>query len=754
MYSFDVFDTLITRKTAIPQGIFAMMQRELEQNWEYRNIPSSFRTNFYRLRIEAEKSARYSYQDGQTDDVTLRQIYSVLAMRGELDEKQAEKLMDLECEIEYRESLSVKKNLAWIKELLQKGEKIILISDMYLPGEQIQRMLEKADPVLTTLPLFLSNEYGEGKYTGRLYQRIKKELHLKEEMWIHIGDNQRVDGTAAEKLGIRTQRSWFPDLLPIEQELLKTGGNNVWLSRMIGCSRQARLEMGEKAADKDAVMAGTSAGGILLFSYVNWILNSCCTKNINRLYFIARDGYVLKQIADDVIRRKGMDLKTYYIYGSRRAWRMPSFSERNHDIRKLIDWSHGNRIKCIRDIAEIFQIQTEELREFLTVSIPDDMQEISRHTMETIWKDLQSNDAFITYLIRYHASKRDMVKQYLRQEIDFSDNRFAFVDVSGSGYTQSCLADIIRDFYENPIQTFFFKIDKVNVADYGTNYCFFPIKMNNGVILEMFCRAPEEQTIGYRMRNGKVVPVFMENEKEKLAIIEHGFQDYMAGVRAFVNQVCDNRGYELTEDMEQIHKILTYIAETRDEVFLRFLGDMPNSVTGREKRVITFAPVLTKEQMKEIFWEGRKEAYPNTCLEYSLLRCSREELECIEYYRNRPAPVSMTRDFPFELCCGRIILYGAGKMGQELYQRMQNMKNIIVVQWMDQNAGNDRMDVPVIGTDKLMEESFEKLIIAVWNRTTAKEIQKGLLERGVPAERIYWFHPAKRWMRDRLEEEN
>ena len=31
LYSFDIYDTLITRKTATPEGIFALMQKQLEE---------------------------------------------------------------------------------------------------------------------------------------------------------------------------------------------------------------------------------------------------------------------------------------------------------------------------------------------------------------------------------------------------------------------------------------------------------------------------------------------------------------------------------------------------------------------------------------------------------------------------------------------------------------------------------------------------------------------------------------------------
>lgn len=755
MHSFDVFDTLITRRTATPQGIFAIIQKELEQDKEYRSISFCFRTNFCRLRVEAEKLARYTYQNGEIDDVTLRQIYDVFAVRGELNENQIRQMMELECRVEYQESLPIKKNIARLKNLLLNGENIILISDMYLPREQIQKMLEKADPVLKTLPLFLSSECKEGKYTGKLYLRAKKELYLKESKWIHIGDNVRVDGMAAERLGIGTQISWFPELLPIEQELLRKAADNIWINRMIGCSRQSRLLLGETKAKNDAVIVGTSAGGILLFSYVSWILRNCREKKINRLYFIARDGYVLKKIADNIIRYSDLKIKTHYVYGSRRAWRMPSFSARNHDIQKLIDWSHGGSIKCINDIADVFQIPVEKLRQFLTIVISDTMQEISRYTMQKIWKDLQTNRNFVEYLIEYHAAKREMIKQYLKQEIDFSDNQFAFVDVSGSGYTQGCLADIIQDFYEKPIHTFFFKLEKLNITDNCINYCFFPTRIKNGVIIEMFCRAPEEQTVGYQRQGKKVVPVFRENEEEKQAIINHGFEDYMDGIEAFVRQACENQLEYLVEDMEQIYRMLTYVTEMPDPVFMRFLGDMPNSMTGREKKVIAFAPMLTDAEIKKIYLEKKLEEYPNSCLEYSLLRCTAKQLNRIKYYQNLPAPVLLTRDFPYELCCGRIVLYGAGKMGRELYGKMQEIRNITVVQWIDKNAKEYRSNqYPVSGIEELKKEFFEKLVIAVRNKSIARDIKNELREKGILAEKIFWFNPFREWERDFLEEED
>src|SRR5699024_7124070 len=43
------------------------------------------------------------------------------------------------------------------------------------------------------------------------------------------------------------------------------------------------------------------------------------------LYFISRDGYFLKKIADVLINKLKLPLNTKYIYGSRKAWRVASF---------------------------------------------------------------------------------------------------------------------------------------------------------------------------------------------------------------------------------------------------------------------------------------------------------------------------------------------------------------------------------------------------------------------------------------------
>ncbi len=65
LYSFDVFDTLITRRVGVPRGIFALMQEEIKDKL---SLPK----DFYTIRCESERLAR---EIGDCREITFDDIY-------------------------------------------------------------------------------------------------------------------------------------------------------------------------------------------------------------------------------------------------------------------------------------------------------------------------------------------------------------------------------------------------------------------------------------------------------------------------------------------------------------------------------------------------------------------------------------------------------------------------------------------------------------------------------------------------------
>lgn len=76
---------------------------------------------------------------------------------------------------------------------------------------------------------------------------------------------------------------------------------------------------------------GYRAFGPILFSFCKWLKKECSTNNIDKIYFLARDGYILKKAFN--IIDKEHEFKTFYFYASRRSIIVPSL----HKIKKPIE---------------------------------------------------------------------------------------------------------------------------------------------------------------------------------------------------------------------------------------------------------------------------------------------------------------------------------------------------------------------------------------------------------------------------------
>ena len=75
IYSFDIFDTLITRNIQTPQAIFKVMQEQL-CDWIW--LDDIVKQHFAQLRIEAEQEARIHAKAQNREEVSIYEIYEFL----------------------------------------------------------------------------------------------------------------------------------------------------------------------------------------------------------------------------------------------------------------------------------------------------------------------------------------------------------------------------------------------------------------------------------------------------------------------------------------------------------------------------------------------------------------------------------------------------------------------------------------------------------------------------------------------------
>jgi len=755
MYSFDVFDTLITRTSATPKGIFALMQDKLLKDKRYDTIPEYIKKNFFELRVHSEELARVHYTNRRCEDITLEQIYSALSMTGCLSDEEINLLMRLEKDTEYENIIGIPENIEKVKKLVRGGEHVILISDMYLDSNTIRNMLIKVDKVFEHIPLYVSCEYNATKGNGTLYQKIKNMETYDNKKWIHCGDDIYADVKAAERCKITTEHYKYENLLPCEKAALENKEDDSFIQLMIGTARNARLF--NKATGKTAI--GISIGGPIIFPYVWWVISESLKKGIKRLYFIARDGYILKKVADIIIERFNYDIDTYYIYGSRKAWRMPSFSIENNDIFEIISWSHPHLINNIELLAEVFKISPHEMAKF----VPDNYKNrnFTLYELHSLANELNNNKEFKDYLINHYKEERQRVVEYLKQEINTDDDNFAFVELSGSGYTQECLANIMSDFYCNPIKTFYFKVDRLHKNEKCIFFDFMPSFLYINYIIEVLYRAPYGHTVGYIKEKDEIKPKIIDDEGSIL--LNYGINDYINGIEKFTKEYIETicRSDIDPASLKLILRYMEYITRTPDREILDFVSDMPFSDSGREKKVSKFAPKLTRKDIFNIFLlrlnEPVNKYYFGSNLDYSVLRCNDKDKRLIDFCKrhNRKLLGRIARfikrknndimhDYPLHMLKGDIVLYGAGKYGHAFYKKLKKQKDCKIVQWVD--AAYKEMGRKISSIDDIGKVNYDFILITVKNKNVATEIKNMLIERGIPSEKIIWFDLYIQWL--------
>ena len=708
--------------------------------------------------------ARYHNASKGIEEITIKEIYDALAMAGNLTDEQVEQLIYLEYDVELKNVLPIRKNIALLKEKLAEGERVILISDMYLPENVIRNILESVDNSFSDLTIYVSSEFMVRKTSGNIYRKIKEIENVEYSQWTHYGDDIQQDIEKAEELGIRGVYLKRQELTCYEKFFMDTLSDNLKFQLIAGHAKYVRMNSGGDVPYD----IGASICGPIIYEYANWVINESLRKGIKRLYFIARDGYLVKIAADKIINVQRLGIETKYIYGSRKAWRMCSLTLEKFNFVQMLRWSYIQKSHTLKDFADILELDCEEVFSFLPYSCRRRSAELSQQALYKIASDWEADWEFRRFYVEKQAEKRRRVSRYLLQELDISDDAFAFVDVSGGGLTQGCLKNIMADFYEKPIRTFFFKLDRVNLCKECDYYVFFPSAIKNNLVIEMVCRAPHGQTVDYAIEGDKWVPVLDKFEEQQVK--NHGFDRLQKGLADYIDSflLLENATSNLLSIVSVIKKYLIYVAETPDREVLEYFSACPNNENGRETEITEYAPKLSREDILNIFvrrmpWEPLGNYYRGTDLSYSILRCSEEEKEFIDKCKREynagwakheriekiRREESMIRKYgyaayyPCELLEKDIILYGAGKLGIGLHDKIVDLGINTIVKWVDKKASKISSARNVELPETINDVVYDQIVIAVVDGNVASQIKEELIKMGIAEKKIFWIQVSQ-----------
>ena len=90
----------------------------------------------------------------------------------------------------------------------------------------------------------------------------------------------------------------------------------------------------------------------------------------------------------------------------------------------------------------------------------------------------------------------------------------------------------------------------------------------------------------------------------------------------------------------------------------------------------------------------------------------------------------------------KVVIYGAGTVGQDYYSQLCQYQECKVIAWVDKNAFKYQNDYADISEpDNLGKLDYDILIIAVKDYQLAKQIEKELIKQGISESKITWSMP-------------
>lgn len=326
--SLDVFDTVLMRKFLEPAGVFRLVERRAGLGEDF----------------SSERKAAEKYCSRNVSRYfTLDMIYEVLREKyGWSDEKRdALKRTELAAEKGVVTPRVVMADFA--RQISRGTKKVIFTSDMYLPKEVIAGFLEDAG--CGGIPLYVSSDCEKNKYDGSMYESLK-EAYPGEKI-LHVGDSIATDVNAARDHGVESIYTMSA------RDMLEASG----LSDRVGfchsteendlvfglfAARYANdpfsLSVGKGARIIDDIYdVGYLFFGPLVLYYMAWLAERVVSLRLDRVLFLARDGFSWKTIYDELSAGVLPYLpESVYFYASRQALSMAAI-ESDEDIIFIVD---------------------------------------------------------------------------------------------------------------------------------------------------------------------------------------------------------------------------------------------------------------------------------------------------------------------------------------------------------------------------------------------------------------------------------
>jgi HAD superfamily hydrolase (TIGR01549 family) len=318
LIAFDIFDTLLCRPLLDPETVKTLVS--LKAGGEAGRL-------YQEYRAMAESQARQK----KGSDVGLDEIYFELGKVTRLSAEVLTELKQIEEDVEASSLQPRQEAVELYRQALATGKPVVLVSDMFLPRDLIEKSLQRAG-IDHCDKFFLSNEIGLRKENGDLYRHVLAHYEIEPAELLMVGDNERSDIQVPCDMGA----SFIHLLRPVELARGLPRFFNIISEHERRSDIDAELTLGlvlrknfspvfYPEFEPDSIVKvtpynwGYSLVGPLLVSFVDWLLRTSRADGIRKLYFLSREGKIIQQAYDSWCEGIEDHPNSEYLIASRRA---------------------------------------------------------------------------------------------------------------------------------------------------------------------------------------------------------------------------------------------------------------------------------------------------------------------------------------------------------------------------------------------------------------------------------------------------
>lgn len=533
--SFDLFDTLIMRQVLLPADVFELVDDRLRQH-------GIVIEDFSAKRMASEKEL------SRERAPRLSEIYYHMKYAYRIPEIEPEQMAVLEWEIDCGLVVPRREVCRLLSDLEARGKKVYIVTDSYYNKKQIIRILKKCGITHYT-DVFVSCEYGVGKTQG-LFQEFKETV----DVWsyLHIGDDVAADLESAEKNGISACRLYSGidfleqagymglwDYMECLSDRIRIG---MFVANVFNSPFQFETE-GCRIGVHTAYDIGYVFFAPMICDFVLWFREQAEKYRLENILFCARDGYLVKQLYDELCNQ----ISSVYFLTSRMA-AIRAGMENEGDIRYVGNMKFTGSL--YRQLEERFGIQVSEAEER-----KDGQAGLLDYAQEILARAAVSRENYRTYIRR----------------LKLKEGETGFFDFVARGTTQMYIGRLLEQHLKG---IYFLRLDKEQMEGKNLDIISFydTEEMNQSVIfrdyyiLETMLTAPMPSVKEFD-ENGS--PVYAEETRRESDI--RCFQEAQEGIRGYFREylkLCPISARRTNKRLDETFLTLIHGMEITDKDFL------------------------------------------------------------------------------------------------------------------------------------------------------------------------------------------